>query len=124
MMRKGMLFGLGLLAVAMPLAGCSDGGELSRSVCDGTVTCGHFSIRKNKESSPVFIASAATTPVYRLCVEEGSVILQTIEADGSAKSLGVEIRAGNCSEVSFQPKNYIIGNTTDGLSTGFYYRVP
>ncbi len=115
---------LALITVAVLVSACSSTNHPTAKVCNGTVLCGYFDILKTKESTPIFFASAAASPAYRLCVEEGSVILQTIEADGNARSLGGEIRAGNCTDMSFSDKVYIIGNTASGRSLGFYYRVP
>jgi hypothetical protein len=112
-----------IIAAAVLVSACSNSDHGS-AVCNGTVPCGHFDILNAKESSPVFLGGAAASPVYRICASEGSVIVQTIEADGSANSIGGEIRASNCSDIAFSDKVYIIGNTASGRSTGFYYRVP
>lgn len=112
------------VAAALPLVACGDGPRTGSAVCGDGVVCGYFTIARQKESTPIFFATGTASPAYRLCVEEGSVILQTIEADGNALSLGGEIRAGSCAEMSFADKVYIIGNTADGRSRGFYYRVP
>ncbi len=119
-----MVSRLAIIAAAAFLGACSSSDHVSRNVCNGTVPCGYFDIQNIKESSPVFFGVAAASPGYRICVDEGSVILQTIEADGSARSLGGEIRSGNCTDMSFADQIYIIGNTSNGRSAGFYYRVP
>ena len=112
------------VAAAVLLSGCSGTSEPKAGMCGDTVLCGFFDIARSKESSPIFFAGAGGSPLYRLCIEEGSVIVQTIEADGNATSIGGEIRAGNCADLTFSEKIYIIGNTAAGHSTGFYYRVP
>ncbi len=112
-----------IIAAAVLVAACSSA-EKDSNACDGAVACGHFDIENVKESSPVFLSGPAANPIYRICTSEGSVIVQTIEPDGSANSIGAEIRAGNCSDIAFADKVYIIGNTAGGRSTGIYYRVP
>lgn len=115
---------LAFLPVAV-LAACSSADQAGSNVCNGEVTCGTFDIARSKESSPLFFPpDTASAVFYRLCVAEGSVILQTIENDGNATSLAGEIRADNCTDVAFAGKTYIIGNTAPGRSHGFYYRVP
>jgi hypothetical protein len=112
-----------IIAAAVVLSACS-GSDHDSNACDSAVACGHFDIEKTKESSPVFLAGLAANPIYRICTSEGSVIVQTIEPDGSATSIGAEIRAGNCSDIAFADKVYIIGNTAPGRSAGIYYHVP
>lgn len=114
---------LAVLAAGLLLAACSGGSNVNSDACS-KVVCGRFDIQKTKESTPIFFSGNAPTSIYRLCIEQGSVILQTIESDANARSLGGEIRAGNCAEISFAEKIYIIGNTAAGRSAGFYYRVP
>lgn len=113
-----------VIAATLLVSACSGGGGPTKAVCNGKVLCGFFDIAKTKESSPIFFSGADASPPYRLCVEEGSIILQTIEADGNAQSIGGEIHAGDCADASFSGKVYIIGNTATGRSIGFYYRVP
>ncbi len=113
-----------VIAATLLVSACSGGSGPTKAVCSSTVLCGFFDIAKTKESTAIFFAGAEASPPYRLCVEEGSIILQTIEADGNAQSIGGEIRAGNCADASFSGKVYIIGNTAAGKSSGFYYRLP
>ena len=119
-----MLGRVAALAVVLLAVGCSGSNKDVRGACGDKVLCGAFDIAKSKESTPIFFAGAEQSPPYRLCVDEGSVIVQTIEADGNAQSIGVEVRAGNCADLTFADKVYIIGNTANGHSSGFYYRVP
>lgn len=118
-----MKYSILVVAAALGLSACSDA-EKAAAVCDEKIACGYFDIQKTRESSPIFFAGDTPSPIYRLCVEQGSVILQTIGGDGNASSLGVEIRAGSCSEISFSEGIYIIGNTSTSRSRGVYYRVP
>ena len=113
-----------LVIAALVGSGCQAADKTPRAVCKGDVLCGFFEIAKSKESTPIFFAGAVASPLYRLCVEKGSIILQTIEADGNAKAIGGEIHAGNCADVSFADQVYILGNTGTGAASGFYYRVP
>lgn len=108
----------------LAISACTEVEQPTASICTQKVLCGFFSISKVKESTPIFFAIDKASPVYRMCVLKGSVLLQTLEADGNAKSIGGEILEGNCTEISFSQKVYIIGNTMDGPSEGFYYRVP
>jgi|SRR5690349_4479620 hypothetical protein len=123
-------FILSVIGGALALSACSQSdNNAADAACRGT-PCGHFDIAKAKESSPVFLGGGAVPSPYRICVREGSVILQTVAAEGGAQaieeaqSIGGEIRAGNCTDVSFADRVYIIGNTGSGRATGFYYRVP
>jgi len=117
--------GFAIIAGTAALSGCSQaGGDQSADAACSRSPCGTFDIANTKESSPIFLAGAAVASPYRICVKEGSVILQTVGADGSAQSIGAEIRSGSCADVSFANALYIVGNTGAGRATGFYYRVP
>lgn len=112
-------------AIGLCVAACSGGDrKIDNSACSNSLPCGFFDIAKPKESSPILFGSAATKALYRICVQDGSVIVQTMQGDGRLASLGSEVRSGNCADIAVVETNYIIGNTADGHSSGFYYRVP
>ena len=119
-----IILGFAIIAVTAALSGCSQAADQSSDSACSRALCGTFEIANTKESSPIFLGGAAVASPYRICVKEGSVILQTVEADGGAQSIGAEIRGGSCTDVSFADKVYIVGNTGAGRANGFYYRVP
>lgn len=116
-------FRLAGIAGAAALSACSPSDKPFDAVCAST-PCGYFDIAKTKESSPIFLAGATVATPYRVCVREGSVILQVVESEDVAQSIGGEILGGNCADMSFADRVYILGNTGSGRATGFYYRVP
>ena len=113
-----------VIAATLLVSACSGGGGPTKAVCSSTVLCGFFDIAKTKESTAIFFAGAEASPPYRLCVEEGSIILQTIEADGNAQSIGGGFSRRKLRRRLVSGKVYIIGNTAAGKSSGFYYRLP
>ncbi len=123
-MRVRIVLGFAIIAGTAALSGCSQAADQSADAACSRAPCGTFDIANTKESSPIFLGGSAVASPYRICVKDGSVILQTVEADGSAVSIGAEIRGGSCADVSFADKVYIVGNTGAGRATGFYYRVP
>lgn len=116
-------FRLAIIAGAAALSGCSQSGQPFDAVCSRT-PCGYFDIANTKESSPIFLAGAAVAMPYRVCVKQGTVILQVVEAEDPPQSIGSEIHGGNCADMAFTDRVYILGNTGEGRATGFYYRVP